>query len=92
MVFYEDLTARPDETLRAVVEGLGLDWEPEILERYGSVAGGLVTGEETWKAGVERPIARSGTAHRALTGEERDRARGTLRPGLYEQIRERVAR
>jgi hypothetical protein len=91
-VFYEDLTAAPGDTLRALVESLGLDWEPEALHRYASAAGRLVTGEEAWKAGVEGPIVRSGTSHRTLTPAERDRARGRLQTELYHRIRERVRR
>jgi hypothetical protein len=91
-VFYEELTAEPEATLRRLFADLDLDWEPGILERYGPVSRGLVTGEEVWKDGVGRSIRPAGTSRRSLTEDERVRVRRSLRPGLYEQVREGVRR
>jgi hypothetical protein len=91
-VFYEDLTSQPLETLRGLLEKLGLDWEPEVVEHHSSGSGRLVTGDETWKAGLDRSIVPSRTSHRALAPEERERALGRLRTGLYGRIRERISR
>lgn len=91
-VFYEELTSRPEATLRPLLAELGLDWEPDILERYGRASRQLVTGQETWKEGVGRNIRPSGTSDRALTPEQRDRVNRSLRRGLYEQLLERTER
>lgn len=88
-VFYEELTARPHAALERLLAGLGLDWEPEILERYSSRR--LTTPEETWKAGVDHGVRRSGTSEQVLTEAQRDRARASLRHELYTQLRERTS-
>lgn len=89
-VFYEELTARPDAVLERLCGDLGLEWEREILERYGATSSRLITGEETWKAGVARPLRPAGTAERALDRGEREWARTALRNDLYQRIRDRV--
>jgi hypothetical protein len=92
-VFYEELTSRPEATLRRLLVALGLDWEPDILERYGGVSDRLITKrEKAWKANVGRGIWRSSASDRALTGEQRQRVSRILRPGLYEQIFEGAQR
>ena len=85
-VFYEELTARPEPTLRRLFGDLGLGWEPDILERYGHTLETLMTGEETWKTDGDRPIEPSGTSDRALTPEERERAVRSLRQDLYDDL------
>ena len=91
-VIYEELAARPEPVLQRLLAALGLDWEPEILERYGAAAGRLVTEEEAWKSDVGRAIRPSATARRTLTEEERRRALGGLRGELYERLREHAGR
>jgi hypothetical protein len=91
-VFYEELTSRPDATLRQLLNELGLGWEPDILERYARMSSRLVTGEEPWKADVGRRIRRSGTSDRVLTPEQRDRVKRSLHHGLYDQLLERAKR
>ncbi|MDH3403831.1 MAG: sulfotransferase [Acidobacteriota bacterium] len=91
-VFYEELTARPEAALRRLLAGLGLRWEPEILERYAAAADRLTTTDEAWKADVGRRIRRSATSGRRLNAEQRDRIRGWLRHDLYERLREAAAR
>ena len=92
-VLYEELTADPEAVLRRLVAGLGLDWQPEMLERYGVASGDLVTAaEEGWKGGVDQPIARPSGARTGLTAEERRRVKRLLRPGLYDELRGRVGR
>lgn len=89
-VLYEDLTARPEATLRRLLTDLGLPWQPDLLDRYGDAAGRLVTGEEeAWKAATGRPIRASATSQRVLTAEERERVSAALRSDLYEKLRER---
>ncbi len=87
-VVYEDLTSRPQAVLQRLLAGLGLAWEPEILERCD--AGRLITPEETWKAGVDRGIRRSGTSRQVLSREQRERVRASLRHDLYVLLRERT--
>jgi hypothetical protein len=91
-VFYEELTSRPEATLRRLLTDLGLGWEPGILEQHGRTAHRLITKEEPWKGDVGRSIRTSGTSHRGLTAEERERVTRTLRPCLYQQLREGVGR
>ncbi|MCH9651936.1 MAG: sulfotransferase [Deltaproteobacteria bacterium] len=89
-VFYEELTARPEETLRQLLSQLGLEWEPEILQRQGDESQGLVTRDETWKAGIDRSIRPSATSQQSLTEEQRARALRSLRHEHYEELVERV--
>jgi hypothetical protein len=91
-VFYEELTARPERTLRRLLEGLGLGWEPEILEEFGHTSGRLITSEEEWKNGVDRAIRRSPNSGRSLEDGEQERVIGSLEPGLYERILESASR
>ena len=91
-IFYEELTSRPEPTLRRLIHWLGLDWESDIFERYGRTADRLVTRQEAWKADVGRRIGPSGTADRALTAEQREWVTRSLSPGLYDRFRERVER
>jgi hypothetical protein len=89
-VFYEELTSQPETALRALLDALGLGWEPEILERYARTSDRLVTRDEAWKQGVGRGIRRSGTSHRSLDADARDRVSRSLHVGLYRQVLERA--
>jgi len=91
-VFYEELTSRPETTLRRLLSALRLAWEPSLLEGYAAASESLITGEEAWKADVGRRIRPSGTSERSLTAAQRERVLGALRPGLYEELRERAGR
>ncbi len=92
-LFYEELTSWPEATLRRLLDGMGLGWEPQILERYADVAKRLVSAPEAaWKEDVGRGIQRSTTSHRALTADERRRAVRSLRRDLYDRLRRRAAR
>ena len=91
-VFYEELTTRPEATIRRLLAELGLGWEPDIFERYAATSNRLVTQQEAWKEGVGRRIRPSGTSDWALTPEQRDRVTRTLRHGMYHQLRERAGR
>lgn len=91
-VFYEELTARPERTLRRLLEGLGLGWEPEILEEFGHTSGRLITSEEEWKNGVDRAIRRSPSSGRSLEDGEQERVIRSLESGLYERILESASR
>jgi hypothetical protein len=89
-VFYEELTSQPEATLRSLLTGLGLGWEPDILERYTRTSERLVTQQEAWKVDVGRSIRPSGTSDKVLTRAQRDRVTQTLRQDLYDQLRERA--
>lgn len=89
-VFYEELTARPEDVLGPLLGALGLSWEPGILERYSHTARQLTTADEPWKVGLGRSISPSATSPRTLTDGERRRVGQRLRAGLYEQLRSRV--
>jgi hypothetical protein len=86
-VFYEELTAQPESTAERLFLELGLDWQPEILERYGETSKQLTTEEEVWKAGVARPI-RPPSSMSALSQQEQESVRGWLVEGLYDQLRD----
>ena len=85
-VFYEELASRPEPILERLVTQLGMVWEPDILERYGHTSNRLVTPEESWKAGVDRPIRQAASSDRVLDAAQRDRIRQTLRHDLYRQL------
>jgi hypothetical protein len=89
-VFYEQLTTRPEPTLRRLLAELGLAWEPEILENYDRSTDRLVTREESWKADVGRPIHRSATSPRVLNAAQRDQVTRLLRQDLYLDIATRT--
>jgi hypothetical protein len=89
-VFYEELTTRPESTLRSLFSGLGLSPEPAVLDLYGGEASRLVTDEETWKADVKRPIRPSQAAKRTLTGMQREQVARSVHSALYEQILRRT--
>lgn len=86
-VFYEELTTRPEATLRQLLTELGLGWEPDILARFAETSDRLITGRErAWKANGRRGIRRSATSDRALTREQRDRVTRSLRRDLYDRL------
>lgn len=89
-VVYEQLTAEPEATLERLLAGLGLDWQPGILERQDSSR--LITREETWKAGVDRGVRPSATSHKVLNETQRETVRARLRHDLYTRLVERIAR
>ncbi len=88
-VLYERLTSDPEATLERLFAGLGLERQPEVLDRFGS--SGLITREETWKAGVDRGVRPSGTSEQVLTEAQRARVRASLRHDLYERLLERTS-
>jgi len=87
-VLYEELASRPEEALARLVDELGLDWQPEMLERYGRTSDRLVTEDEPWKADVGRRIRPSATSDRVLTAQQRSQVSRWLRPELYERLHE----
>ncbi len=91
-VAYEQLTADPEATVKLLLDGLGLAWEPAILEHYGSTADGIITTKEDWKTGVGRSIRRSATSAEVLTSEQREWATKRLDHDLYDRILERSGR
>jgi hypothetical protein len=90
LVIYEDLTASPGATLERLLTALGLQWEPDILDRHARTVGPLATDQEPWKADVGRSIRPSRTADRVLTPAQQERARRSLRRDLYERAVERA--
>jgi hypothetical protein len=90
-VFYEELTTEPVTVLRRLLAGLGLDWQPEILERYAESSGRLITGDETWKEDIGRVLRPSATSEEVFTEAQRDRVDGLLRHDLYRQLHEQMS-
>lgn len=89
VIFYEDLTSRPEAESRRLLQALGLPWQREILERYGAASDRITTADEAaWKADVGRGIAPSSTALEVFSPEERRRAEKTLRSVLYDELRQ----
>lgn len=89
-VFYEELTARPEAAMSQLCAHLGLDWEPEILQRQGDDSQRLVTREETWKEDIGRTIRPSETSVQSLTAEQRAWALQSLRHEQYEELAKRA--
>ncbi|MEU8897162.1 sulfotransferase [Nocardia sp. NPDC048505] len=56
---YEDLTARPETTVRALCEFLGVPWEPDMLEYgrfdHGTYVRGIGDWSDTIRSGVIQP-------------------------------------
>ena len=90
-IVYEELTSASEPVVRRILAELGLPWEPELLERYGTAAAQLVTEREAWKTGVGRQIRPSGTAVEVLTAAERDRVLRSLYDDPYQAIVAAVA-
>ena len=86
IVIYEQLTRDPETVLRRLFDDLDLDWQPGIHEEFSAES--LVTPEETWKAGVDGGVRRSGTSDQVLSEEQRRTVRGGLRHDLYRQALE----
>jgi hypothetical protein len=86
-VFYEELTTRPEATLRRLLGELDLPWEESILERFGPVASQLATSQETWKADMSGAIRPSQSASLALSAEQRLHVEKGLRRDLYQRLR-----
>lgn len=89
-VFYEDLTANPEDTLARLLSALGLSWEADLLAAYPTAARRLVTRAESWKGSVGREIRRSETSHRLLTSTERMQGARLLDGELYARVHERT--
>lgn len=87
-VAYEQLTSNPETTVKKLVDGLGLAWQPAILENYGNASGGIITAEENWKAGVGRRIRPSATSDKLLTPEQRRWVVERLNHRLYDRVLE----
>jgi hypothetical protein len=83
-VVYEALAAEPEATLARLVEALGLTPDEGMLARRGRMARGLVTGEETWKAGSPE-VRVSRAADRLLDPDDRSRVESWLRQELYDE-------
>jgi hypothetical protein len=72
--------------LERLLAGLGLEWEPEILERYAHGSERWTTPGETWKRGVGADLRPSATSKQALNRKQRDRASESLRIDLYDRL------
>ncbi|MDH3816160.1 MAG: sulfotransferase [Acidobacteriota bacterium] len=88
-VAYEQLTSDPEGTVKRLLDGLGLAWEPSILERYGSASEKFITAREDWKNGVGRRIHRSATSAEVLTPEQTEWVTARLDHDLYDRILDR---
>ncbi len=91
-IAYEQLTSNPEATLKKLLGGLGLAWEPGILESYRNASEGIITVEEDWKAGVGRRIRRSATSDEVLTQEQRQWVAKRLNHRLYDRVLEHSGR
>ena len=91
-VAYEHLTSDPEATVKLLLDGLGLAWEPAILEHYGRTSEGVITTREDWKTGVGRAIRHSATSEEVLTPEQREWVTARLDHHLYDRILERRGR
>lgn len=90
VVFYEELTEHPQDTMERLVAALGLSWEPSLLETYAHTSRQLIAKGETWKGNVANDIRRSATSQRVLTLTQRTQITRTLRTDLYAELHRRV--
>ena len=86
-VFYEEVTADPQGTLRSLLFRLGLDWQPGMLERLAETSGTVVTAEEVWKQNLGDHVRRGASSLGRLTPDDRDRVAAALDSDLYERVR-----
>ncbi len=56
IVFFEDVTAHPEDMSRQMTEWLNLEWSPEILNERIDTSRSLVRKDEKWKANNFKPI------------------------------------
>lgn len=59
-VHYEELTARPEETVRKIVAFVGLPFAPEVLETYRQASERVIAPGEAWKRSVGGRIHATG--------------------------------
>jgi hypothetical protein len=90
VILYESLRADPHTELERLLGHLELEWQPEILDRYGEVASQLVTDREAWKANVAGGVRPKTRGRRALTDQQREQAQALLRRNLYARLSEGV--
>lgn len=55
-VFYEDLLAQPEQTLRRMCDGVGLPFDPTMLAHTSAAKQIVASDEMAWKANVFRPL------------------------------------
>ena len=92
VVAYEDLVADPSRTAAALLDALGLEPDPEILERRRAEADRWVApAEQAWKPDPRGDI-RPTEAPGRLTTEERRRIETGLRADVYERLLEVACR
>ena len=91
-VFYDELTTNPESVVSGLLTELGLEWEPEMIERRTDVARSVVAEGESWKRDAERAITTSTGARDTLSAAERELAERELRTDLLESLRARSAR
>jgi hypothetical protein len=70
-VRYERLVDNPEPVLRRVLDFLGLDWNPSVLD-FGRRAADITTAAETWKDRNSAELARSGKADQVLSAAEKE--------------------
>lgn len=85
-VFYEDLLAEPDKTLKQLLRALELGWQADVLDQFGEVSRRLITKDEAWKSDIDRGVRPSPTSGEALTDAQREQAAASLRPELYRRL------
>lgn len=87
-VFYEDLVEEPETTMGRLLDELGLEREPDLLDRYPEAASRLVTDNEAvWKSNVGGPVRRPPTTDGPLTKEPYRDVANLLHENLYAEIR-----
>jgi len=91
-VAYEELTSHPEATVKEILAGLGLAWEPAILKNYAGVSESVITAGEDWKAGVGRRIRPSATSDELLTPQQRQWVVERLNHRLYDRVLESCGR
>jgi hypothetical protein len=90
VVFYDELVADSESTLRALCRSLGLEFEEEMLLPADRRA--FTTPDELWKAGVDGSVRRRDSKFGRLFDEgTQRRIRDQLRTDLYEELKERAS-
>ncbi len=70
-VCYEDLVAKPEETLRPVLSFLGLPWDEAVMA-YQDRASGVIASGESWKNRNTGSLSKSNKAERVLDVTDRE--------------------
>jgi hypothetical protein len=90
VVFYDQLVSDVGGTLRALCEGVGIEFEPGMMTP--ADRGSFSMPEEVWKAGVDTAVKAVGSKFESVFDEvSRASISGRLRDDLFEELRTKAS-